>query len=175
MAKTKNETGQKLDRSILSKRIIRELMAAPSLAAPPGVGSPLREAGALVVRRKKRGRVRFLLISKRRSRAWGIPKGRLSPALSFPETAAKEAFEEAGVTGMISPSAICMFRSKKRAANPQVRLVIEVWVYLLEAVTQASEWPEKDKRAVRWVSAKAAAKSLREPTLAHLCMQIAKA
>jgi 8-oxo-dGTP pyrophosphatase MutT (NUDIX family) len=114
------------------------------------------------------------LISRKRSKKWGIPKGKVEPTLTFPETAAKEAFEEAGVIGYISPSSVGMFRARKRTVSPQIRQTIEVWVYLLEVAEIAPDWPERGKRATRWVTCEAAARHLREPVLAHLCHRLAQ-
>jgi hypothetical protein len=57
--------------------------------------SIILESGVLAFRRESNGEPLILLISKRRSKKWGIPKGRVVPHLSFHENAAKEAFEEA--------------------------------------------------------------------------------
>ena len=59
-------------------------------------GQVLLEAGVLAYRHSH-GEVEILLVSKKRSKKWGIPKGRVEPHLSFGELASKEAFEEAGV------------------------------------------------------------------------------
>ena len=130
------------------------------------------EAGALAFRRTKRRGLEILLISKRRTHKWGIPKGRLVPQLSFAENAAKEAFEEAGIIGRISSDAVGVFRARKRADNPLVPSVIEVWVYLLEVTIIRAKWPEKGKRQTRWVSCDQAARELREAVLAHICHRL---
>src|SRR5215469_15060932 len=62
------------------------------------------QSGVLAFRRDGNGEPLVLLISKRRSKKWGIPKGRAEPHLSLHENAAKEAFEEAGVIGHIAPA-----------------------------------------------------------------------
>ena len=54
----------------------------------------LAESGVLAFRRRK-GEPQILLISKKRSKRWGIPKGRTVPHLSFPENAAKAVKEPA--------------------------------------------------------------------------------
>jgi 8-oxo-dGTP pyrophosphatase MutT (NUDIX family) len=134
----------------------------------PGVGCPGLSPGS-------NGEPLILLISKKRSKKWGIPKGKILPHLGFPENAAKEAFEEAGVIGYISPSSVGMFRAKKRSANPLLeQQIIEVWVYLLEVTETLSDWPEKGKRTTRWVSCEAAAGQLREPVLVNLCHRLAQ-
>jgi len=78
------------------------------------------------------------------------------------------------VVGYISPSSVGMFRAKKHAANPQTQQTIEVWVYLLEVTETAPDWPERGKRTTRWVTCEAAARQLREPVLAHLCLRLAQ-
>jgi 8-oxo-dGTP pyrophosphatase MutT (NUDIX family) len=147
-----------------------KMMRTPMTAPPVMRGTAMLESGALAYRRLKNGKPLILLVSKKRSKKWGIPKGKLNASLSFGETAAKEAFEEAGVIGRVSPSSIGMFRAKKGTPTPKN---IEVWVYLLEVDETLSNWPEKEKRKTRWVSWKVAARELREPVLADLCCRLA--
>lgn len=159
----------------LSLPLAAELMRSRGPAPPLQDRAVLLEAGVLAFRRKPHGVTRILLIRKKRTKNWGIPKGRLSPHLSFAETAAKEAFEEAGIIGAISPSSVGVFRAKKGTANPQLAQIIEVWVYLFEVAETLPDWPEKSKRTTRWVNCEEAAHRLREPVLAHLCHRLAKA
>ena len=96
------------------------------------------------------------------------------PHLRFAENAAKEAFEEAGVIGRVSPSSFGVFRAKKRTSDPHLHEVIEVWVYLLEVTATLPDWPERRIRATCWVSCEVAAQHLREPILAYLCHRLAE-
>ena len=131
------------------------------------------QSGALAYRRAVGGEIQVLLVSKRRSKQWGIPKGKVAPHLSFSENAAKEAFEEAGVRGSVSPKAVGMLRAAKRDHRRRDRpLVIEVWIYLLEVTKCQKRWPEKNKREIRWVRWDEAAVELREPVLADLCRRL---
>lgn len=157
----------------LSTPLAVELMR-DQLAPPPREDDPLLESGVLAYRREDNGDPLVLLISRRRSKKWGIPKGKLAPTLNFPENAAKEAFEEAGVIGYISPSSVGIFRARKSTSNPPMQHTIEVWIYLLEVTELAVDWPEKGKREIRWVTCEAAAQHLREPVLAHLCLRLAQ-
>jgi 8-oxo-dGTP pyrophosphatase MutT (NUDIX family) len=150
---------------------LTEIMRSPVIAPPTLRGTAILESGVLAYRRRKNGEVLILLVSKKRSKKWGIPKGRVNASLSFGETAAKEAYEEAGVMGRISPNSIGMFRAKKGTPTPKN---IEVWVYLLEVDETLSDWPEKGKRQIRWAPCKAAARELREPVLTHLCRRLAQ-
>ena len=102
------------------------------------------ESGALAYRRLKNGELLILLVSKKRSKKWGIPKGKVNASLSFGE---------------------------KGTPIPKI---IEVWVYLLEVDEMPSNWPEKEQRQTRWVSCKVAARELREPVLTNICHRLAQ-
>jgi 8-oxo-dGTP pyrophosphatase MutT (NUDIX family) len=153
---------------------LTELMNALEPQESLAEAQRLLQSGVLAYRRAKNGEPRILLISKKRSRDWGIPKGNVESYIAFPESAAKEAFEEAGVLGHISPYPIGVFRTRKRLANSRSHGTIEVWIYLLEVTEVLSNWPEKHERQARWVSCEAAARQLREPILAHLCHRLAR-
>ena len=153
--------------------LVAELMRDTVPPTSPGPNAIL-ESGVLAFRREVSGEPLVLLISKRRSKKWGIPKGRAEPHLSLHENAAKEAFEEAGVIGYIGPSSVGMYRAAKSATNSPTKRIIEVWVYLLEVTETLPDWPEKEKRTARWVSCEVAARQLREPVLTHLCHRLAQ-
>lgn len=157
----------------LSMPLVAELLRDTPPPRSPDANAIL-ESGVLAFRREHNGEPRVLLISRRRSKKWGIPKGRAEPHLSLHENAAKEAFEEAGVIGYIAPSSVGMFRAEKAGVNPLRKQVIEVWVYLLEVTETLPDWPEREKRTTRWVSCEAAAQQLREPILTHLCHRLAQ-
>ena len=63
--------------------------------------TPQIQSGVLAYRRHKKRGLEILLVKKPLSQNWGIPKGKLAAGLSLSDNAAKEAFEEAGVRGMI--------------------------------------------------------------------------
>jgi 8-oxo-dGTP pyrophosphatase MutT (NUDIX family) len=148
-----------------------KMMRSPMITPPALRGTAILESGALAYRRRKSGEVLVLLLSKKRSKKWGIPKGRVNASLSLGETAAKEAFEEAGVIRRISPNSVGMFRAKKGTPTPKN---IEVWVYLLEVYKKLPNWPEKEKRQTRWVSCKVTARELREQVLTDICHRLAQ-
>lgn len=131
---------------------------------------PRLQSGALAYRIGRHGKVRVLLVRTRHSKRWSIPKGELKPALSMPENAANEAFEEAGVRGEVATASSGMYRTTKRAWYGDA--VVEVWVYLLRVSEQLEQFPEKGQREAKWVSCSAAAKMLREPLLAERCLAL---
>jgi 8-oxo-dGTP pyrophosphatase MutT (NUDIX family) len=153
---------------------LTDLMNAFNPQEPLEEAERLLQSGVLAYRRAKNGEPRILLISKKNTGNWGIPKGNVEPHISFPESAAKEAFEEAGVSGRISPYPIGMLRTRKRVGDARSHRTIEVWMYLLEVTEAASNWPEKHKRQAKWVSCETAARLLREPVLAQLCHRLAQ-
>ena len=128
------------------------------------------QSGVLAYRTRKSGKVEVLLIGRGKGRRWGIPKGKAEAGLLLPDNAAKEAFEEAGLFGTISPHAAGRFRTIKRVRGDNV--FIEVWVYLLEVSGVASDWPEKRHRRTKWVSCHKAADMLQEPLLKELCARL---
>jgi 8-oxo-dGTP pyrophosphatase MutT (NUDIX family) len=154
--------------------LISELIGLHTTVQPLPEGQVLLEAGVLAYRCQKHGEPEILLVSKKRSKKWGIPKGRVESHLSFGECAAKEAFEEAGVTGYISANSVAMFRARKRTVNELSHQIIEVWVYLFEVIETRCRWPEMHKREIRWVSCQVAAQQLREPVLAQICHRLAQ-
>lgn len=130
-------------------------------------GSAIRQVAALPYRIDAEGRASVLLITSRETRRWVLPKGNLIKGLEWHQAAAQEAFEEAGVTGIASPTAIGEYRYAKRRANGTTR-DITVAVFPLAFELQAAEWPEQDERETRWYAPADAARAIEEPDLAAL-------
>jgi ADP-ribose pyrophosphatase YjhB (NUDIX family) len=171
----KEQAWESFRTAFLSAPLATEMMSLQPAAAPVLPVQPaILQSGVLAFRRKSNGDPRVLLISRKRSKKWGIPKGKVGPHLSFRDNAVKEAFEEAGVVGYVSPFSVGVFHAKKRAVNAQQPEIMEVWVYLLEVAETLPDWPEKGKRVTRWVTCEAAARQLREPVLVHLCHRLAQ-
>jgi 8-oxo-dGTP pyrophosphatase MutT (NUDIX family) len=131
---------------------------------------PRLQSGVLAYRIGAHGKVRVLLVRTRRSKRWSIPKGGVGAALSLPENAAKEAFEEAGVIGEVEHGSAGMFRTTKRTWYGEA--IIEIWVYLLRVTEQSKQFREQGQREIKWVSCRTAAKMLHEPLLVELCRDL---
>jgi 8-oxo-dGTP pyrophosphatase MutT (NUDIX family) len=80
-----------------------------------------------------------------------LPKGHPEKDLSSYEVAAQEAYEEAGVTGRISPKTIGGFSSSKRLKSG-IEKPTRVRVYLLEVDTELEDWPERSQRERSWMN-----------------------
>lgn len=113
------------------------------------------------------GEPRFLLITSRRTKRWVIPRGNPIGGLSPAQSAAQEAYEEAGVTGLISPEEIGTYQYQKvRRAGAEVPA--EVHVFPLRATIQSGHWPERHQREWRWFTREEAAAAVEEPELQQL-------
>lgn len=122
---------------------------------------------AVVPYRVREGRVEILLITSRRSKRWIVPKGIVEADLTPEESASKEAWEEAGVTGEVDAAPLGSYSYAKWGD------LCHVSVYALRVGEELVAWPE-DFRARAWVSAKEAAKRVREADLKGLIKEFAR-
>jgi len=126
------------------------------------------QVAALPWRRKDDG-VEIMLITSRDTGRWVLPKGWPEAGENLPDAAAREAGEEAGLSGFISRREVGRyFYSKVRASGEEIPC--EVLVYPLEVDQVAEKWKEKRQRKRKWVSPVDAARMLNEP---GLCKMIA--
>lgn len=125
---------------------------------------PYQQFGALPFRWSSNGSLKVMLVTTRGRKRWMIPKGWPIPGLKPHESAAREAFEEAGLIGYVDPSAVGSFRySKRLGAGRQVRCTVEV--FPLHVDHQRPHWLEKGERETRWLSVAKAASLVSEPEL----------
>jgi 8-oxo-dGTP pyrophosphatase MutT (NUDIX family) len=118
-------------------------------------------------------RPQFMLITSRETQRWIIPKGWPKKGKSPQHSAAREAFEEAGVLGAVAKHSIGSFSYKKRLKNGGV-VVCDVRVFLLEVRRQSKQWPEKQERVIKWLSASQAAEKVDEPRLGAIIRRLAR-
>ncbi len=111
--------------------------------------------------------VRILLVTSRESGRWVIPKGNSAPGLSPHAAAALEAKEEAGVVGLVCPTALGTYRYRKRRRNGSA-LMIDVDVFPLAVNTELQSWKEENQRERRWFSLVEAADAVEEQDLRDL-------
>jgi len=91
-----------------------------------------------------------LLITSLTSKRWILPKGWLEPDLTPAQSAAREAFEEAGVTGKISDKPVGTYHYLKEKKDGS-GLPCSVDVFTLAVTKQLHDWPEKGARTLAWV------------------------
>lgn len=101
------------------------------------------QAGA-VPYRVRAGEVELFLITARSTGQWGFPKGNIDPGDTARETALKEAWEEAGVRGvLVAPISGYAYAKFGRAH--------EVEMFLLRVDEVLDDWPERGQRRRGWV------------------------
>lgn len=125
-----------------------------------------RQYAALPYRRGRDG-VEVMLVTSRGTGRWIIPKGWPMKRKAGHEVAAQEAFEEAGVEGIIEPDRLGQYRyAKVLSSGAQQPCAVDV--HLLQVITERDEWPERAERQRAWVSPTQAAKRVDEPELKAL-------
>jgi 8-oxo-dGTP pyrophosphatase MutT (NUDIX family) len=134
--------------------------------AGPGGGGARMQYGALCWREAE-GRVEALLITSRDTGRWIIPKGWRIPGLAPEATAAQEAWEEAGVQGMVNPLCLGRFGYQK-CLTPEAQVPCAVAVYGLQVRGMANSFPEAGQRRRCWFVLSEAAALVNESDLARL-------
>ena len=119
----------------------------------------LVEQSGVIPYRIMDGKIEVMLITSSGSKRWVIPKGLIEPNMTPEDSAAKEAWEEAGVLGLVFPNLMGTYEYYKSGCTWQVD------VFLLQVETVLDNWPEAYKRKRQWVSIPKAIKRVDEPDL----------
>jgi 8-oxo-dGTP pyrophosphatase MutT (NUDIX family) len=130
------------------------------------------QSGVLPWRLKGRKKPEVLLVTGRRSGRWQIPKGWPMPGMSLADSAAQEAFEEAGIKGKIDPRPIGMFRHVKQHLLGE--LEVDILVHPLAVRRELSDWPEKGERDRKWFALDDAAERVDSQELGRLIVRFGK-
>src|SRR5258707_10158335 len=96
---------------------------------------------ALPYRSSSTYRTEVMLVTSRERRRWIIPKGWPQKGKAPHRSAAREAFEEAGVVGAIRRRSIGSFSYEKRLKKGAL-VECEVLVFALKVKGQNNKWPE---------------------------------
>jgi 8-oxo-dGTP pyrophosphatase MutT (NUDIX family) len=139
----------------------------PSLLRAEPDREPREQYAALPWRRSADGGVEVLLITSRETRRWVIPKGWPIKGLKSPKSAAREAYEEAGVTGEVGKKKLGVYHYDKRLASGRLQHV-KVTVFPLHVEAEAQSWPEQREREKLWTDPRDAAARVEEPGLQAL-------
>src|SRR5262249_21591095 len=124
------------------------------------------QVGALCVRRQDDGSCQVLLVTSRDTGRWIIPKGWKAKRLEDHEAAAREAREEAGVSGKVATKPIGNY-SYPKIDGAKAR-TLRVAVYLMDVLRERDHWPEEAQRQRAWFDVREAIKMVREPRLRRL-------
>src|SRR5262245_25415004 len=88
---------------------------------------------------------RICMINSSSGRGWVIPKGHIEPHQTARETALQEAWEEAGLQGVVDDRPVGHFQYAKKGARYSVS------VFLMHVTDTAESWPEDHRRTRLWV------------------------
>ena len=133
-------------------------------AAPRGFRRVSGQVGALPYRIDADGRAAVLLVTSRDTGRWVVPKGNPMRGLAGHEAAAIEAWEEAGVRGVICPTPLGRYAYLKRRRIAPARM-LDVDLYPLLVTGQAADWPERHQRVTQWFDLERAGAAVAEPQL----------
>jgi 8-oxo-dGTP pyrophosphatase MutT (NUDIX family) len=86
------------------------------------------------------------VVTSRRGKRLVIPKGCLEPGKTAGEVALQEAWEEAGLTGVLETEPHGSYVYAKMGFNYLVT------VFVLHVTEVAEQWPERDLRARHWLT-----------------------
>lgn len=117
------------------------------------------EQAAVIPYRTRNGAIEVLLITTRNRGRWIIPKGWIEEDLASHISAEKEALEEAGVKGNVSPVSLGCYRHGSADGDPVVE------VFLMRVDCELKSWREQSERVRRWVSLEEAYEHVEEEGL----------
>jgi 8-oxo-dGTP pyrophosphatase MutT (NUDIX family) len=116
-----------------------------------------RQSGVIPV---KAGEV--CLVTSSNGKRWVIPKGLIDPGHTAGEGALQEAWEEAGLVGILSPEPVGSYLYEKMGGT------YHVTVFVLLVTEAYDDWPESGLRQRRWLGFKEAAELLEDRGLREL-------
>jgi len=129
------------------------------------------QSGALPWRLGLR-KAEVLLVTGRGSGRWIIPKGWPVAGKSLADSAAQEAFEEAGIEGKVEPNAIGTFRHVKQHLFG--RVAVDILVHPMAVERELSQWPEKGERNRKWFGVEEAAEQVDSAELGRLIVEFGR-
>lgn len=133
----------------------------------------LHQAGVLAFRVVDR-ELKVLLLTSRGTGRWIIPKGNIDDGITPAKTAEQEAYEEAGIKGMVISPIPLGFYTYLKKLNSGKSLTATVEVYIFRVTERLKKWPEKGERKLSWVSMKEAIGLIEEPGVVPLLHKLMK-
>jgi len=124
---------------------------------------------AVIPFRLRKGEPQILVIYSSNRQHWVVPKGIMDPGLTARESAAKEAWEEAGVEGRIHGGSLGTYSCRKWGAPCHV----EVFAMEVTDLVPEKKW-EESHRGREWVTPEQAARRLKHKALKPLVLALAK-
>lgn len=89
---------------------------------------------------------RVCLVTSRSGKRWVIPKGCMEEGMTAGQVALQEAWEEAGLVGVLQPEPVGSYLYEKAG------LTCHVIVFVMRVTEATDEWPECEWRERVWVT-----------------------
>ncbi|MFD3190652.1 NUDIX hydrolase [Sedimentitalea sp. HM32M-2] len=129
--------------------------------------SDVRSQFAALCYRVQRDRPQILLVTSRRTGRWIVPKGWPMDGMTPAQSAAQEAWEEAGVVGKPIDRCLGLY-SYYKVLNAVGGLPCVAMIYPVRVKSLVRDFPERYQRRRKWFSPKKAAARVTEPELARI-------
>jgi len=107
------------------------------------------------------------LVKSSSGKQWITPKGHIELDEMAEETAAREAWEEAGLVGIVEEQSVGEYCYEKCGRNYRVT------VFVMQVLEVLEDWPERDRRPRRWLPPLQAMRAIGQPRLRDLVAQVA--
>ncbi len=105
---------------------------------------------------------RICLVKSSSGKRWVVPKGHIEEGQTAGEAGLQEAWEEAGLTGVLRDESIGAYQYEKAG------VLRHVTVYVMDVTEIARSWPEQDFRERSWLTLLSALARIEEPGLRKL-------
>ncbi|MEO9338691.1 NUDIX hydrolase [Mesorhizobium sp. SB112] len=131
----------------------------------------MQQYGVLPWRIDRGGAMQVLLITSRRRGRWIVPRGWLAEGRPPYQSAALEAFEEAGVIGDILLNPTACYHYLKAGKDGSLRRC-RVTLFSLQVRGTLTNWPERGQRKRRWFALREAARMVDDAELAQVIREL---
>ncbi len=133
---------------------------------------PITQCAAIAYRWHELG-LQIVLVTSMDTRRWVLPKGNIEPDMTASESAAQEAYEEAGVEGDIAAEPIGTYEYEKAEDKGDDRRRVAVFPMAVTKIHR--KWPEKEQRQRKWMSVEDAVLAVNEKKLKKLLAHFSEA
>jgi 8-oxo-dGTP pyrophosphatase MutT (NUDIX family) len=106
------------------------------------------------------------LVQSSSGKRWTIPKGSVEAEQTLEQTALREAWEEAGILGVLTSGPVGTYAYEKLDRTCLVS------VYLMQVTEVADRWPESFRRMRIWVSPSEVLLHVNEPNLRRVLQSV---
>lgn len=109
---------------------------------------------------------RVCVVTSRSGRRWVLPKGVIDPGHTPGEAALLEAWEEAGLVGVLDPEPVGSYVYEKFDREHHVL------VYRMTVTDARDDWPERPFRQREWLTAEEVIERVEEPGLRDILRRV---